>query len=226
MKKITAISALVAAFAIAAVPAFAHEETSEPAVSELPSSATSEICEHPLIEQPFTFIGDPLDYVLAPDGSFEGNGWILDGGAATAAGNDPFPLHPDGTEDDTLLAMPGGSSATSAPMCVDLNYPHFRMAIRQVGDGNGRWGRWGWPRADGTLRIEALYPSARHPRWRRVDTVRPRGNDWMITDFLDLEPGRGGEGPGAREVSIRFTASDRSEGFEIDDVYVDPRMRR
>lgn len=225
MKKLAAISALFGAFLLAAAPAAAREDTGVSAIDEIVGllpSATSESCVHPLIEQPFTFLGDPLDYVLAPDGSFEGEGWILEGGAATAAGNDPFPLRSTGVEDDSVLSMPSGSSATSAPMCVDLNYPHFRMAIRQVGDGDGRWG---WSRADGALRVETLYPTANRPRWRRVETIRPRGNGWMISDFLDLEPGRGGEGPGAREVSIRFSASG-GEGFEIDDVYVDPRMRR
>ncbi len=225
MRKLVAISTLIGAFVIAAAPASARQESSDDpiaAIAGLLPSATAETCEHPLIEQPFTFIGDPLDYVLAPDGSFEGDGWMLANGAATVAGNDPFPLHPAGTDDDALLAMVDGSSATSAPMCVDLNYPHFRMAIRQVGDGNGRWG---WSRADGALRIETLYPSAKRPRWRRVDAIRPRGNDWMISDFLDLEPGRGGEGPGAREVSLRFTAVGGGS-FEVDDVYVDPRMRR
>lgn len=225
MRKIVAISALIGAFVLAAAPASARQASSDDPsadIVDLLPSATVESCEHPLIEQPFTFIGDTLDYVLAPDGSFEGDGWLLTDGAAVAAGNDPFPLHPAGTDDDALLAMPDGSSAASAPMCVDLNYPHFRMAIRQVGDGDGRWG---WSRADGALRVETLYPSAKRPRWRRVDTIRPRGSGWMISDFLDLEPGRGGEGPGAREVSLRFTAAGDG-GFEIDDVYVDPRMRR
>lgn len=224
MRKLVAIATLIGALLIAAAPASARNSSAADAVDEIVGllpAATTASCEHPLIEQPFTFIGDTLDYVLAPDGSFEGNGWLLADGAATAPGNDPFPLHASG-EDDTLLSLGDGSSATSAPMCVDLNYPHFRMALRQVGDGDGRWR---WSRADGVLRVETLYPSARFPRWRRVDAIRPRGNGWMISDFLDLEPGRGGEGPGARDVSIRFSVSG-GEGFEIDDVYVDPRMRR
>lgn len=223
MKKIVLTSTLIGVFLITVGPASARQESADAdAVAGLLPDATAETCEHPLIEQPFTFIGDTLDYVLAPDGSFEGNGWILNGGATVAAGNDPFPLHPTGTEDDTLLSLPDGSTATSAPMCVDLHYPHFRLAVRQVGDDDGRWGR---SRANGTLRIETFYPSARNPRWRRVDAIRIRDNDWRISDFLDLEPGRGGEGPGAREVSLRFTAGGDG-GLEIDDVYVDPRMRR
>lgn len=220
MRKTVAIFALIGAFVVAAAPAFARHKPG--AVADPPADATAVSCEHPLVENPFTFIGDSADYVLAPDGSFEGDGWMLDGGAATVAGNDPFPLRSSGAEDDSVLSMPAGSSATSAPMCVDFDYPHFRLAIRPAGDGDGRWG---WSRADGMVRIETFYPSAKIPRWRRVDAIRLRGSGWRISDFLDLEPGRGGEGPGAREVSLRFTVVGDG-GFEIDDVYVDPRMRR
>lgn len=226
MKKIVAISALFVAFAAAASPASARQgrasadadQIAEVVTGLLPS-ATAETCQQPLVENPFAFAGDPLDYVLAPDGSFEGtegDGWLLDGGAATVDGNDPFPVHADG-EDDTVLAMPAGSSAVSAPMCVDLDYPHFRLLVNQI------------PRADGKLRgrlrVETMYPDSAKPRWRRVDVIRPAVNGWAVSDFIDLDPERGGSDPGARQVSIRFTVVGDDGSFQIDDVYVDPRFR-
>lgn len=224
MKKIAATVALSAAFLIAASPASARQAP-DPAddvaelVGELLPSATAESCEHPVVSQPFAFLGDTLDYVLAPDGSFEGvagDGWLLDGGATPVAGNDPFPLHPDSV-DEHVLSLPAGASAVSASMCVDLDYPHARLAVRQIPRDNGR--------LRGRLRVETLYPDAKRPRWSRVGVIRADDDAWFVTDFIELKPERGGEEPGGRLVSLRFTALGGERGFEIDDVYVDPRFR-
>lgn len=226
MKKTVVTLALSAALLIAASPASARQasnrdasaEGTAAAVTGLLPDATAATCEHPLVEQPFAFLGDTLDYVLAPDGSFEGAepGWLLGDGAAPVAGNDPFPIHAAGA-DLNVLSMPSGSSAVSAPMCVDLDYPHARLAVRQLPRESGRF--------RGKLRVETLYPDAKNPRWRKVDVIRPGNGEWFVTDFIDLEPERGGSDPGGRQVSLRFTVPGDDGGFEIDDVYVDPRFR-
>ncbi|MFN8151826.1 MAG: hypothetical protein U0R24_11980 [Solirubrobacterales bacterium] len=226
MRRFAAISVALATVAMLIGPAAAsaRDSSQDPSgalagiISGLLPEATQDSCEAPLLEQPFAFTGDLLDYVLAPDGSFEGtdgDGWLLEGGAAVVAGNDPFPIRPDG-DDDSILAMPNGGAATSAPMCVDLDYPHFRLAAHQIPLSNGK--------IRGRLKVETLYPGARNPRWRKVDVLRPETDGWVVSDFLDLEPERGGTGPGGRQVSLRFTAINGG-GFEVDDVYVDPRFR-
>lgn len=220
LKKTVAVSALLAAFALSVAPASGRQASADAhEVIGLLPAATAQSCSHPLIENPFAFAGDELDYVLAPDGSFEGTdgeGWLLDGGAATTAGNDPFPIRADG-DDDTVLAMPSGSTAVSAPMCVDLDYPHFRLLVNQMPRENGKF--------RGRLRVDTMYPNAANPRWRRVDVIRATSGGWFVSDFLDLEPERGGPDPGARQVSLRFTVIGDDGSFLIDDIYVDPRFR-
>lgn len=224
MKKLTAAVALLAALALTTATAEARSEP-DPAeevaelVDDLLPSATAETCQHPVIAQPFAFLGDTFDYVLAPDGSFEGTegeGWLLDGGAAVIAGNDPFPLHP-ASPDEHVLSLPDDASAVSAPMCVDLDYPHARLVIRQQPTERDRF--------RGRLKVETLYPDAKRPRWSRVDVIRVEDGEWTVSDFIDLEPERGGDEPGGRQVSLRFIALGGGGAFEIDDLYVDPRFR-
>lgn len=226
LRKIAAVSAFFAASVMAAAPASARDgdagngaQKVADAVSGLLPDATAETCQNPLVENPFVFAGDALDYVLAPDGSFEaldGGGWLLDGGAGAVDGNDPFPIHASG-EDDTILSLPAGSSAVSAPMCVDLDYPHFRLAVHQIARADGK--------VRGKLRVDTLYPGAKNPRWHKVDVIRLGDDAWVLSDFLDLEPERGGSAPGGRQVSLRFSVIGDDGAFEIDDVYVDPRFR-
>ena len=80
-------------------------------------------CDNPLIVHPFTQFGDYLDYVLAPDGKFDGSvtGWQLAGGAKVIA-----------TDKGKSLQLPKGASAISPSMCLDLNFPTFRMYHKVV----------------------------------------------------------------------------------------------
>ena len=55
--------------------------------------------------------------------------------------------------------------------------------------------------------------------------IRPEGGGWAVSDFLDLQPERGGHQPGGRQVSLRFSVQGGDGAFEIDDVYIDPRFR-
>ena len=75
-------------------------------------------CTDPVIVNPFTQFGDNLDYVLAPDGNFNDSvaGWQLAGGAKIVA-----------TDKGRSLQLPKGATAISPSMCLDLNFPTFRM---------------------------------------------------------------------------------------------------
>lgn len=202
--------------ALAATPAVASARDYDADAGGLEATVgTTMTCLDPVIENPFLPFGDELDYVLAPNGSFEStDGWDLSDGAATTAGDDPFDLRAG--DDENVLSLPAGSTATSPLMCVDPTYPTFRFATRELG-------------RRGTLRIEVAYPFSQDgARFRKADTVRQSGDEgWAITDPLDLLPERGGDAPGWRPMAIRFIAKDGQpgSGFEIDDVYIDPRAR-
>jgi hypothetical protein len=122
------------------------------------------------------------------------------------------------------LALPAGASAISPGMCVDLDYPHLRFAHKVVGRN-----------ASGVeIRMEVTYPQLRNPVWTEVKQFdgfqgNSAGSGWRITPDVDLKPDFGGQVPGARYVALRFTAvrkSSTAAEFRVDDVFVDPRMRR
>ena len=68
-------------------------------------------------------------YVPAPDGGLEGggSGWTLTGGADVVEGNQPY------LDGERSLALPGGASATTAPMCIGIEHPTIRLFARNTG---------------------------------------------------------------------------------------------
>ena len=86
----------------------------------------------PALSKPFSASNDRADYALAPGGDFAtaAAGWALSRGAAVTSGNQPFAI---GNGGRASLRLPAGSSATSAPMCVDSSHPHFRVFARNLG---------------------------------------------------------------------------------------------
>jgi hypothetical protein len=182
------------------------------------SAASKRTCSNPLLEKPFTRFRDRRDYVIAPDGSFEDavlEGWQLSGGAKRVTESDP--VHLGANDGDGVLAMPRGGVAISPTMCVDLDYPTFRLLGKAV------------RRPDSAaFRIEIVYPDVPNPHWEDVAEFDGKqfvyaGSGWLLTSDLDMKPGRGGETAGYRRVAFRFTAL--SGEWRMDDLYVDPRRR-
>lgn len=217
MKPVTALKALIAGIGICvAFPSAAAAGQTLPDLVETPDTWTS--CHAPVITNPFLFDGDGLDYVLAPSGSFEGDaaGWQLSGGATVAPSNDGFGLQSG--VDQQALKLPAGGSAISPVMCVDLNMPTFRFAARRL-DAQAK-----------KLRVELVYPDAAG-KFRKVEDIKLDPSDgWTLTDHLELEPERAGKTAGGRRVALRFTVDSdgkatAASGYEVDDVFVDPRAR-
>jgi hypothetical protein len=214
----TTLSAALLALSLA-VATGAAADTIPLGATILGSSAASEqTCSAPLIERPFVRFGDRREYVMAPDGSFEGAalpGWGLARGATRVTEPDPVDL---GASDGAgLLALPKGASAISPVMCVDLDYPTFRLLTKAVTGKDSA-----------ELKIEIVYPDAPAPQWvelAKFDGYQftPAGAGWRLTSDMDMKPDLGGNAFGFRRVAFRFTAL--SGGWRIDDLYVDPRRR-
>lgn len=176
----------------AAVPAQANVTPSGSTVIQY-TAASKSTCESPAWMWPFKSIGDARTYVLAPNGSFTGGaapGGQLAGGARFAT---------DSVR-GTSLVLPAGASAVSPGMCVDLDYPHLRLARKAVGNAAGL-----------ELRSEVVYPQLREPAWTEVKQFDGYqgysvASGWRISPDVDLKPGFGGSTPGARYVARRFTA--------------------
>jgi hypothetical protein len=209
----------------------AHAQVADDAAADAAAIAeTAEsraTCDYPVVENPFTRFGDYLDYVLAPDGSFENGaaGWQLDGGAKLVD-----------TDKGRSLQMPEDATAISPAMCLDLNFPHFRMYHRVVKPKTsllgGLLGLVLGDQDDARVKVEVIYHEVENPVWTEMarfdgDEGIGAGNGWRLSKKINLEPQLGGPEPGARQAALRFTvekARDR-ESVLLDDIYVDP-MRR
>ena len=168
--------------------------------------------EHAL-SKPFSAWNDRADYALAPGGDFEtaAAGWALSRGAAVTSGNQPFAI---GTGGRASLRLPAGSSATSAPMCVDSSYPHFRVFARNLG------------KARTQLKAEVLFLNAKGDIKSTASGTVVAGNTaWSPTDSLKIGVTFNPYvAAGAAPVAFRFTSGNDAD-WRIDDLYVDPWRR-
>jgi hypothetical protein len=156
--------------------------------------------------------GDRHDYALLSGGDFENgaDGWALDGGAAVADGNEPFQV--GGPADHQSLALPAGSSATSPTFCVSRREDTVRFFVRT---DSGRKAR---------LKVEALYTDV--TRGKDSDRIVKLHADatWDATDRLSVDLPQARGRLDTANVALRFTPLD-DNGFQVDDVYIDPRLR-
>lgn len=172
-------------------------------------SADAAPCADRTFAKVFSAWRDNALYTLAGGGDFEtqADGWTLEGAASIAADSPPFLL---GTElGVSSLELAAGATAVSPPICVERGFKSFRFAARSVSAGQG------------ALRVQVLYASGKKKSPRRV---RP-GAAWAPTRKLSLAQGLFHvRRRASTEIQLRFTAS--AGTVRIDDVYVDPFLRR
>lgn len=182
------------------------------------SEDSNRTCTSPLIENPFTRFGDRRNYVMAPGGSFERtelSGWQLSSFAKRVADVDPVDL---GANDGAgMLSLPARASAISPTMCVDLDYPTFRVLTKAVRASDSA-----------EFKIEVVYPDSPKPFWEELAKFDGKqftnaGSGWRLTNDMDMKPDLGGKLAGFRRVAFRFTAL--SGNWRVDDLYVDPTRR-
>ena len=170
-----------------------------------PSQAVAAGCPSQPMSQTFLPWLDPAWYVPAPGGDLEGNGaeWTLQDGAAVADGNEPF------LAGGRSLTLPAGSSATTAPMCVDVEHPTVRLIARNTGSPLS------------TLTVSVVFHDVLGVRRALPIGVVTAGPDWAPTlpmamgvNLLSLL--------GDQDVAFRFTTAGDGGEWAIDDVYVDP----
>jgi hypothetical protein len=175
------------------------------------AEAATTPCGGETLARTFAAWGDSSWYFLAPDGSFEQGalGWSLSGGATVAQDADPFGL--GGAGDRRSLSLPRGATATSAPFCL-------RRDARTV-----RWLQRG--RRGGALVVEVVHldPGAQSPG-RTLEVLRG-GGAWAPSPEVKIPLwGTGASADGVAMVALKLTAL--TGDWAIDDVYVDPKLRR
>jgi hypothetical protein len=165
------------------------------------------------LAQSFRSFGDGSLYTPVEHAGLEGgaSGWTLTGGATVVQDNEPW--HIAGAGDRSALTLPPGSTAVTAPLCIDATYPYFRLFARAA--------------ARQTLKVEVLaYDTKGKLLSTTPYTYRSLFGGWAPTPTIgisvfDLKPAAGVP---AAPVAFRFTPLG-SATFTIDDVYVDPWMR-
>jgi hypothetical protein len=197
-----ALRGLVAGIALAAVPAASAQ-------ADLISTGA---CDDATFSQPFTHWGDSSSYELVPGGDFENGaaGWTVTGRARTVTGSEPFGV--TGSVGASSLSLPAGSSVTSPYVCVNAAYPTFRFVAKQSG------------LLPATL-VQVVY---KEPLLGEVTIpvgVAALNGSWRPSlPMLTASAVTGALNGGTAQVALRFTQLTGSA--QIDDVFIDPRMKR
>ena len=196
---------------VLAATAFAFSFVSSAQAQEL-TPTTSAACEDQVVEQPFMRWADPAHYVLVPNGTVEnGTSWDLEDGAVRTSGNEPFYVHDD--DDARSLALPSGSSATTAPMCVGLEHPTLRLLARNDGSV------FSW------LLVEVLFEDASGTTRALPIGAYLGTSSWQPTTPLPVVANLFAVAGNHVDVAFRFTPQGAGK-WSIDDVYVDPFRHR
>jgi hypothetical protein len=184
------------------------------AAAALPATANADLietdaCDTAALSQPFAPWGDNAQYKLAPGGDFEGSldGWKFSGGATRVAG---------GRNGGYSVRIPAGGSVTTPATCVNAAYPTFRFFSKSSG------GLLGLLPA---MTVEVLYrDSALRILPLPLGVGLPsRGFQPSLT-MLTGSVLAGLLNDGEDFVGIRFRSVLGT--WNVDDVYVDPMMRR
>jgi hypothetical protein len=172
-----------------------------------PATSTSS-CNYGAASHPFSAWGDVASYTLVPGGSFEGGatGWTLAGGARVVSGNESF--YARSALDRYSLALPAGSSATTAPFCVSLVRPTIRLFVANGGSSTSK------------LRVRVVYRSLLGGILGTLDggtiAARPSWNASPVMLATLNAP------LGTTSAQFVFTPADSTGAWRIDDLYVDP----
>jgi hypothetical protein len=167
-------------------------------------------CDEAPLSEPFASYGDTNLYELVPQGDFSvaPSQWTLGGGAyrseSAAAGG-------QGTPGAHSLTLPAGATAQSPYVCVNASYPTFRLFARNAAGGLA------------TLSAAVVYRTVLGPVALPLGLVAP-GVSWQPTPpLLTASLVAAALSGGTAQAALRFTALTGSA--QIDDVYIDPRMR-
>jgi hypothetical protein len=164
------------------------------------------------LSRPFLPWLDPMQYTLAPRGTFESgtSGWTLKGGAAVVTGNEPWKVSGAGSRS---LYLPSGSSAMTPPICVETLDPTVRYFAKNRGIV-----------ALSSLVVEVVLLDS----YGRPVLTLPAGVHTGLSSWHPSLPGvallnlTGVLSGGKANVKFRFRPVGLGAKWQIDDVYVDP----
>jgi hypothetical protein len=180
-----------------------------PAMSAQAALVDTNACDSASLSQPFASWGDTNPYKAVSGGGFEDSlaGWTLTGGAQVVSGNETFGVN-GGTHS---LSLPAGASATTPLTCVNAAYPTARFFAEDNGVASN-------------VVVQLLYQDpilGLVPLPAGTAALSP---SWSPTlPMLTLSAIPAALHGGRVQVAIRFTAL--LGPAQIDDIYIDPRMK-
>jgi hypothetical protein len=203
-----AVVAAALASLFVAAPALAKKVEAERHEKDHIAAPAGSACAERVFSRVFASFHDRSLYTSAPDGDFEAgaSGWELGDGAAIVDESSSIQLA------DALgaksLELADGASAVSPEICVERGFPSFRF-VKRSADG-------------GLLRVAVLYRNGK--KAKKAGRFKAAA-DWSVTRKVSLAQGRFRIKRGqSASVQLKFTASGGS--VRMDDVYIDPRLRR
>jgi hypothetical protein len=177
--------------------------------SAAPSASHTSACTAPALAQVYSWAQDFNWYEALPGAdwdNFSTAGWTLSGGAkfvtATLA---------DGRK-GTMLYMPGGSKAITPSVCVTNSYPVARTEVRNESGSAG-------------VRISVAYMGAN--TWgasKPSGKVTGVNGGWTLPVPFKIHPSKVSGWQLGRFTLV--AKGNRSAGYDISNLYVDPRMHR
>jgi hypothetical protein len=175
------------------------------------ASAASTACPATTTSTPFSSWGDANSYSLVPGGNFESSptGWTISGAASRVAGSDPFAI--TGSLGSWSLGLPAGSSAQSPFVCVEGTERTYRFMAHSQG-------------AAAIVEPELVYETALGnitiPNRPVTVTSSWEPSPILHTGALLITAITGQ----SAHLALHFTTL--AGKAVIDDVFIDPRMRR
>jgi hypothetical protein len=178
---------------------------------------SAQSCDDGAITQPFQRFGDQANYKLMPGGNFESGtaGWELSGGAKVVSGNESYNV--GGSGHSRSLSLPQGSAAVTPFTCLGLAEPTLRLFAKRNSALLG---------LVSTLNVQIqVKTSLGLSLWLPVLPGDLGGGSWhptapmpLLANILPLSQ--------SDRTPVRFRFTPLLGSWQIDDVYVDPMMRR
>jgi hypothetical protein len=194
-----AFGASLTAAALGVGAGSAHAAT--PAVSIPTPVAPLSSCGHAQFSQPLLPFKDRNFYTLAPGGDFEGpTSWELIRGASIQSA-----AYRGG-----VLDLPSGAQATSPPLCITSDYPKARSFVRNVTGSEG---------------VSFYVSYLRNGTWTApssTDQLKGDKSGWTLSGGMNIKPANA---PGWQQARFTFVAGGSNSHFQVDDFWVDPKMR-
>jgi hypothetical protein len=172
-----------------------------------PALADTSTCSTPAFSQAWRAYKDNHWYTLAPGGTFDdpvSAGWDLAGGAAIVDTDQR-----DGTSGG-VLDLPSKSVAVSPPLCITSDYPNARLSVRNLRG------------AEGVTFAVSYYVDGEWTSPKDTGSFHGDHSDWTLSKPMNLQPGKKS---GWQLVRFVFTARGNTSRFQVDEFWVDPRMK-